>query len=73
MFRLSGVFFLTLIAIVSNQPGFDLLCSNGRLALRTFDIYTWRFTVDCNIVGQVCGNRKGKCSEEKLCCPATLK
>lgn len=69
MFR----FFFVLILFGTSKSAFDLLCSNGRLAIWTFNIYTMNITANCPVVGQICGNSKGKCSNEKLCCPRTIK
>lgn len=69
MFR----FFVVLILFGTSISAFDLLCSNGRLAIWTFNIYTMKITTNCPVVGQICGNSKGKCSKEKLCCPRTIK
>jgi len=73
MFRSNCFLFLLLIIIVPNKSEYILYCPNGRHAIWTFDVTIFRITANCSTPGQPCGNKMGKCNEQNLCCPSTLK
>jgi len=67
------LFLLFLSFIVSVQSGFNLYCPNGRPALWSFDIFTLNFSTYCSSPGQSCLNKIGRCNDQHLCCPRTLR
>jgi hypothetical protein len=73
MFRSIYFLFVLSIFILSNKSDVNLYCSNGRQALWTFNLTSFRFSTACPTLGQSCHNKIGICSDQNVCCPRTLK
>ncbi len=73
MFRTICFLFIFLSTNAHIYSDLDLNCPNGRPALYAFDVSTFRISAYCPTHGQPCNNKRGKCNEQNLCCPPTLK
>jgi hypothetical protein len=73
MFLSSRFLILLSIFTVFSKSDWDFHCQNGRQALWTFNASTYEFSPKCPVVGQPCRNKTGKCSDQYLCCPRTLR
>ncbi len=73
MFRSIWFLFLSLSIIVPINSDLNLVCSNGRPAFYLLDVTTFHISAHCPTSGQPCSNKRGKCNEQNICCPPTLK